>query len=207
MLRTHLSFCVVGLLLAGMGALAAETPKGERKPAPAPLGPPTKRQIQAARKAGKVQVKLETEKGTILLELDGKAAPTAVANFLNLVNAGFYDGMPFHRVVREPSPFVIQAGDPARVGKPAAGYTIPDEQSPLKHDKAGVIAMARLSGPSGMIPDSASTQFYITLAPTPHLDPLGFAVFGHVVKGMEVADKIRVNDKIKKATVVRKAEK
>ena len=110
---------VTGALLVGLAALATAKP--------APLAAPTKQHLEAARKAGKVQVKLETVKGVVLLELDGKAAPTTVANFVNLVNAGFYDGMPFHRVEREPAPFVIQAGDPLLVGKPAVNYTIPDE--------------------------------------------------------------------------------
>ena len=189
------SFVVAGALIVGLAALAVGAPK--------PLAAPTKKQIEAARKAGKVHVQLETVKGTILLELDGKAAPITVANFLNLVNSGFYDGMPFHRVELQPKPFVIQAGDPLLVGKPAVTYTIPDEKSPLKHDKKGVIAMARLYSNNQMLPNSASTQFYITLAPTPHLDAYGFTVFGHVIKGMDVVDKIRVNDTITKATVVK----
>ena len=166
-------------------------------PAVAALAPPTSQQIEAARKAGKVQVKLETDKGEIALELDGAAAPLTVANFENLVKAGFYDGMPFHRV--EPG-FVIQAGDPALVGKPPMGFTIPDEKSPLTHDQ-GVIAMARLYRGGQMVPNSASTQFYLTLAPTPHLDRYGFTVFGRVTKGMDVVEKIAVGDKIKKATL------
>jgi cyclophilin family peptidyl-prolyl cis-trans isomerase len=114
------------------------------------------------------------------------------------VKQGFYDGMPFHRV--EPG-FVIQAGDPALVGKPPVGFTIPDEASPIKHVR-GVIAMARLYRGGQMVPNSASSQFYITLGDAPHLDKMGFTAFGHVVKGMEVVDKIAVGDKILKARVV-----
>jgi peptidyl-prolyl cis-trans isomerase B (cyclophilin B) len=165
--------------------------------APAAFAPPTAPQLEATKKAGKVQVKLETDKGDIVLELDGAAAPLTVANFVNLVKSGFYDGMPFHRV--EPN-FVIQAGAPEAVAKPPVGYTIPDEGSALKHDK-GVIAMARLSRGGQMIPNSASTQFYLTLAPTPHLDSLGFTVFGRVTQGLDVIQKIAVGDKIRKATV------
>ncbi len=205
MSRRVASLAVAAALLVGAGAFAATKPAKPAPPArPAALAAPTKPQIEAARKAGKVQVKLETTKGSILLQLDGKAAPIAVANFENLVKAGFYNGMPFHRV--EPG-FVIQAGDPRLVNRPPVGYTIPDEKSPLKHDKAGVIAMARLARAGQMIPNSADTQFYITLAPTPHLDGLGFAVFGRVVKGMEVVEKIRVNDKIVKAAMVVKPAK
>jgi len=165
---------------------------------PAALRAPTKAEIAAAKKAGKVKVVLETEKGAITVELDGSAAPIAVANFLNLVKAGFYKGMPFHRV--EPG-FVIQAGDPGLVNRPAVGYSITDEKSPIKHVR-GTIAMARLYGPQGMIPNSASTQFYICLGDAPHLDKIGFTAFGKVVKGLEVIDRIAVGDKIETAKIV-----
>lgn len=153
--------------------------------------------MEAAKRKGKVQVKLATGKGDITLELDGAAAPIAVANFLNLVEAGFYTGMPFHRV--EPG-FVIQAGDPALVGRPPVGYTITDERSPIKHLR-GTIAMARLYQGGRMIPNSASTQFYITLADTPHLDEMGFTAFGRVIAGADVPGKILAGDKIREATV------
>ena len=187
---------VLGLILATCALFAAGAPK---KPAPKPpsLRAPTEKEMAAAKKAGKVMVALDTDRGTITLELDGAAAPAAVANFLNLVKAGFYDGMPFHRV--EPG-FVIQAGDPALVGRPPAGYTIPDERSPIKH-KRGVIAMARLYKGGQMVPNSASTQFYICLGDAPHLDAMGFTAFGKVTKGIEVIDRIQIGDKIKKAAV------
>jgi peptidyl-prolyl cis-trans isomerase B (cyclophilin B) len=178
-----------------LGLALAADPKQPTQPAA-----PTAQQIEAAKKAGKVKVQLDTDKGAIVLELDGTAAPITVANFLNLVKLGFYNGMPFHRV--EPG-FVIQAGDPRLVGRPEVGYTIADEKSPLKHIK-GAIAMARLYRGNQMVPNSASTQFYITLAPQPRLDALGFTVFGHVVKGMEVVEKIAVNDKITKAQELKK---
>lgn len=162
------------------------------------LAQPSAREIAAAKKQGKVRVKLVTVKGSILLELNGAAAPIAVANFLNLVRSGFYKGMPFHRV--EPG-FVIQAGDPALVGRPAVGYTIADERSPIKHTR-GTIAMARLYRGGQMVPNSASTQFYITLADTPHLDAMGFTAFGRVVKGMDVVDRIARGDVIREAVIV-----
>ncbi len=200
MLRMMLMFASTMLLV---GCQRAPTPPPAPAPppvtaAPTALAPPTAEQLEAAKKAGKMQVKLETDKGEIVLELDGAAAPLTVANFENLVKSGFYDGMPFHRV--EPG-FVIQAGDPAQVGKPPVGFTIPDETSPLRHDR-GVIAMARLYRGPQMVPNSASTQFYITLAPTPHLDRYGFTVFGRVPKGMDVVEKIAANDKITRATIL-----
>jgi peptidyl-prolyl cis-trans isomerase B (cyclophilin B) len=185
----------LALTAALLGLAMAATPKQPAQPAA-----PTSQQIEAAKKAGKVKVQLDTDKGAIVLELDGRAAPITVANFLNLVKLGFYNGMPFHRVVPG---FVIQAGDPRLVGRPDVGYTIPDEKSPLRHTK-GAIAMARLYRGNEMVPNSASTQFYITLAPQPNLDTLGFTVFGHVVKGMDVVEKIAANDKIKKAEILKK---
>lgn len=173
---------------------SAEPPS--RGPSPPAAQAPAQQEPQPA-KGAKVIVQLETEKGVIELELDPAAAPKTVENFVKLVKEKFYDGMPFHRV--EPN-FVIQAGDPALVGKPPVGYTIPDEQSPVQHTR-GVIAMARLYRGNAMVPNSASTQFYITLADTPHLDRMGFTAFGRVTKGMEVVDRIAVGDKIVKASV------
>ena len=163
------------------------------------LRAPTPEEIEAARKAGKVRVRFETDKGGLTLELDGEAAPIAVANFVNLVKDGFYDGMPFHRV--EPG-FVIQAGDPIRAGRPPVGYTIPDEKSPLKHT-TGTVAMARSYRGGQMIPNSASTQFYICLADTPHLDQLGFTAFGKTVEGVDTIYRIRVGDKIQSARLIK----
>lgn len=191
-------------LLVALGVLVvaaeAKTPSKTKGQAKAPkLTAPTAAQVAAAKKMRKVRVQLSTAKGAIVVELDGTAAPIAVANFLHLVQAGFYNGMPFHRV--EPG-FVIQAGEPNLVGRPPVGYTIQDETSPIKHTK-GTIAMARLYRGGKMVHNSGDTQFYITLADTPHLDALGFTAFGKVVSGMEVALKIAVNDKIVKAEVIR----
>ncbi len=200
---------LVGVWLAA-ALTAAESPAQRQSDDPRPSrageaksaapAAPTAQEIAAAKKQGKVQVKLVTSKGDILLQLDGPAAPIAVANFLNLVKSGFYNGMPFHRV--EPG-FVIQAGDPARVNERPVGYTIRDERSPIRHLR-GTIAMARLYRGGQMVPNSASTQFYVTLADTPHLDRMGFTAFGKVVAGMGVVDKIAVGDSIRKAAVIAK---
>jgi peptidyl-prolyl cis-trans isomerase B (cyclophilin B) len=138
-------------------------------------------------------VTLETEKGTIKFTLHEDKAPVTTANFVGLATTGFYDGLTFHRV--EPG-FVIQGGDPLGNGTGDSGKTIPLEIHPdLKHDRAGSVAMARSQDP-----DSASCQFYITLAPTPFLDK-NYAVFGHVTEGQNVVDAIRRGDKITKVTV------
>jgi cyclophilin family peptidyl-prolyl cis-trans isomerase len=195
-------FVAVAVLSALWTGAAGAASQGKGSAAPkAALAAPTAAQIAAAKKQGKVRVELETSKGKIQLELEGRAAPIAVANFLNLVKAGFYQGMPFHRV--EPG-FVIQAGEPALVKRPPVGYTIPDERSPIKHLK-GTIAMARLYRGGKMVPNSASTQFYITLADTPHLDRMGFTAFGRVVAGMAVVEKIALGDRILKAYLLGKA--
>jgi peptidyl-prolyl cis-trans isomerase B (cyclophilin B) len=137
---------------------------------------------------------IETDKGVIKFTLHEDLAPITTANFIELVQRNFYDGLKFHRV--EPN-FVIQGGCPHGTGMGGSGKNIPLEVSAnLKHGDAGAVAMARASDPN-----SASSQFYITLAPTPFLD-MNYAVFGRVIEGMEVAQQIRVGDVMKSVTIV-----
>ncbi|MBI2657909.1 peptidylprolyl isomerase [Candidatus Woesearchaeota archaeon] len=132
---------------------------------------------------------IETEKGIIKAELYTGKAPVTAKNFIDLANSGFYNGLAFHRV--EPG-FVVQGGDPKGDGTGGSGKTIPLETSPeLRHVK-GALAMARSQDP-----DSASSQFYITLDETPFLDG-NYAVFGKVVAGMEAVEKIKVGDRMNK---------
>jgi len=133
-----------------------------------------------------------TAKGTIELSLDAKAAPKTVNNFVFLARDHYYDGLTFHRV--EPG-FVIQGGDPEGTGKGGPGYTIPDEASGLPHVD-GALAMAKSSAPN-----SAGSQFYITLAPQPGLDE-GYTVFGAVTAGKDVVAKIARGDTITSVTIV-----
>lgn len=138
---------------------------------------------------------LETTKGTIKFELYEDLAPITANNFIDLAQRGFYDGLTFHRYVPG---FVIQGGDPSGNGTgdfqdPATGIkrTIPLEVTPmLKHDAAGVVAMARSQDPN-----SASCQFYITLAPTSNLD-MSYAVFGRVTEGLPNVLQLRQGDKM-----------
>jgi cyclophilin family peptidyl-prolyl cis-trans isomerase len=123
---------------------------------------------------------ITTEKGDIRVQLDPKAAPITVNNFVFLACERFYDGLTFHRVLPG---FVVQGGDPKGDGTGGPGYTIVDEKSDLKHEE-GVIAMAKSA-----VPNSAGSQFYITLAPQPSLDG-GYTVFGKVISGMEVVKQI-----------------
>lgn len=127
-------------------------------------------------------MKIETNKGTIEIKLLPDKAPKTVARIKELVNKGFYNGIIFHRVI---DGFMIQGGDPTGTGTQGSGQTIPDEfNNGLKHDSKGVVAMANTGRPN-----SQDSQFYITLAPQPHLDGK-YTIFGKVVKGMDVVEKI-----------------
>ena len=124
--------------------------------------------------------------GTIKLELDGDAAPVTVQNFMDLANSGFYDGLTFHRIM---DGFMIQGGDPQGNGTGGSDKNIKGEfaangvENDISHVK-GVISMARAQDP-----DSASSQFFITVADSTFLDGQ-YAGFGHVTEGQDVADKI-----------------
>lgn len=136
---------------------------------------------------------LETNKGTIRFELYEDLAPVTAQNFIELADQGFYDGLTFHRY--EPN-FVIQGGDPQGTGMGGSKKTIPLEvTADLKHDKAGMVAMARSNDPN-----SASCQFYITLAQASFLD-MKYAVFGQVTVGIENALALRAGDKMSKVSV------
>lgn len=140
------------------------------------------------------QAVVETGKGQIKFLLYETEAPITTANFVELAERGFYDGLSFHRV--EPN-FVVQGGDPNGNGTGGSDKKIKLEVSPgLKHGEAGAVAMAR-----SQHPDSASSQFYITLAPTPFLDG-NYAVFGRVVEGLEVVRQLRVGDRMKSVRIV-----
>ncbi|MCX5868583.1 MAG: peptidylprolyl isomerase [Proteobacteria bacterium] len=139
---------------------------------------------------------METTLGTITIELYEKEAPKTVANFVGLaegtkeftdlktgqkVKRPFYNGLIFHRVIPG---FMIQGGDPTGTGRGGPGYKFEDEFSPsLKHDKPGRLSMANAG------PNTNGSQFFITVAPTPHLDNR-HTIFGQVVEGQDVANKI-----------------
>ncbi|MBD0335705.1 MAG: peptidylprolyl isomerase [Cyanobacteria bacterium Co-bin13] len=181
---------------------------------------------------GPATVELTVNGDRIVMELDGAEAPITAGNFVDLVNRGVYDGLVFHRVVRDPQPFVVQGGDPQsqdpnfpsqQLG--TGSFVDPETQSPryipleikpqgaeqplynqtfesaqistapaLQH-RRGAVAMAR-----SQLVDSASSQFYITLADLPFLDG-SYAVFGYVTEGMDVVDQIQQGDVIESAQV------
>ena len=133
-------------------------------------------------------VTITMEDGRIMRgELYPEKAPNTVNNFISLANKGFYDGLTFHRVIPG---FMIQGGCPDGNGMGGPGYDIRGEfsgngfaQNDLKHT-TGVLSMART-----MAPNSAGSQFFVMVAPAPHLDGQ-YAAFGKVVAGMDVVDKI-----------------
>jgi peptidyl-prolyl cis-trans isomerase B (cyclophilin B) len=126
-------------------------------------------------------VLIETDLGSIKIELLPDVAPNTVANFKVLASNGYYDGIIFHRVIPG---FMAQTGDPTGTGTSGPGYRINAEFNATKHVR-GTVAMARTADP-----DSAGSQFYICFGPQPHLDRQ-YTVFGQVVEGMEVVDQVK----------------
>jgi cyclophilin family peptidyl-prolyl cis-trans isomerase len=152
------------------------------------------------------RVKLETSKGTIVIELYENEAPNTVANFISLVEKGFYNGLKFHRVIES---FMAQGGCPQGTGGGGPGYNIPCECYEAKHREhfCGTLSMAHAGR------DTGGSQFFLTFGPTEHLDGKHTA-FGRVIEGMDVLGKLnrtepvpaKTLDVIEKATVVRKRE-
>ncbi len=193
---TRFSLIVVGILTLGCasGVVAQDKPaaSGTKPAARAPARKP----------AGKPTAIITMEKGgEIRIEFYPADAPKTVENFTKLARDGFYDGTTFHRV--EPT-FVIQGGDPLsktlpqgdpKLGTGDPGYKIKAEFNKQKHDR-GAVAMAR-----SQHPDSAGSQFYITLGNANFLDGK-YTVFGRVTSGMDVVDRVRPGDRMKFVRVV-----
>lgn len=133
----------------------------------------------------KYNARMETDKGTIGIELFGDKTPKTVNNFVFLARAGYYDGIIFHRVIED---FMVQGGDPTGTGRGGPGYKFEDEFHPsLKHDKQGVLSMANAG------PGTNGSQFFITHGPTPHLNNK-HTIFGQVVEGLDVLMSIPARD-------------
>jgi cyclophilin family peptidyl-prolyl cis-trans isomerase len=128
---------------------------------------------------------LKTDKGDVTIQLDPKSAPQTVNNFVFLAQNHFYDGLSFQRVVPG---FVAQAGAPNPDGTGGPGYTVPDEDSPLKHD-TGAVAMAE----SSSTPNSSGSQFYVALSPLSQQDGHD-TVFGKVTSGLNVLTQLSRHD-------------
>ncbi|MDD3315376.1 MAG: peptidylprolyl isomerase [Syntrophaceticus sp.] len=136
------------------------------------------------------KVTIATDKGQIVLEVYPDLMPITVANFDKLVQSGFYNGLKFHRV----EDWVVQGGDPKGNGTGGPGWTIKLETNPQLKNLRGMVAMAR-----AMDPDSAGSQFYILKTDASWLDGQ-YAVFGKVVQGMDVVDKIQIGDLMQTVT-------
>ena len=170
---------VASLVSVGLPATHAQTGA-----APAPA---------ASKKVVHPIVTLQTTKGVIKIKLFPEEAPATVANYVKLVKKGFYNGLTFHRV--EPG-FVIQGGDPQGNGSGGPGYQIKNEPNKFLKHVRGAVAMANAGR------DTAGSQFYIVIdKPAPHLDSGDYTIFGMVIAGQDVAEKIVVGDKMTKVTV------
>jgi len=133
----------------------------------------------------KYKARMETDKGTMVIELFPEKTPKTVNNFVFLAREGYYDGVIFHRVIND---FMVQGGDPTGTGMGGPGYKFADEFHPgLKHDKKGVLSMANAG------PGTNGSQFFITHVPTPWLDGK-HTVFGQVVEGLDVLMSIPARD-------------
>lgn len=174
---------------ATQGATTTMNKKSYSK-APSPL--PAK-DLKSSSGGPSRKVVIETSKGIIEFEIYPEATQAA-SNFIFLTNDGFYNGLTFHRVVKTPTPFVIQGGDPLGNGTGGPGYRFSDEPVTRKYTK-GTVAMAN-SGP-----DTNGSQFFIMLADNPDLPPK-YTIFGKVIKGQDVVDKIEVGDVMEKVTIV-----
>jgi len=140
-----------------------------------------------------IRILLKTGKGDIEATLFSSKAPVTVANFLNLAQRGYYEGIAFHRVIPD---FMVQGGDPSGTGGGGPGYNFEDEvKTGLKHDKPGIFSMANRG------PGTNGSQFFITHVPTPWLDGK-HTIFGEVTKGQDVVNAIKAGDKIVKIEVL-----
>ncbi|MBM4460722.1 MAG: peptidylprolyl isomerase [Chloroflexi bacterium] len=135
---------------------------------------------------------IETNRGAIVLSLYAAQASLTVNNFVCLAQEGFYNGVIFHRVIKD---FMIQTGDPTGTGRGGPGYTFRDEFNlKLKHDRSGVLSMANAG------PNTNGSQFFITHAPTPWLNGK-HTVFGQVASGQDVVNAIEQGDMMLSVTI------
>ncbi len=185
---------VVAAVLFGAAWLLGIIPGSQSGPTPSPaatvdqsrINPPSATPLASppAEPAGDgTQATIETELGNIVFELYTDSAPVAAANFINLAEAGYYNGVVFHRLVPD---FMVQGGDPEGTGGGGPGYTIPDEPIVGEYTR-GRVAMARTREPN-----SQGSQFFILVDDSPFLDNGGYTIFGEVVTGMEVVDDLVV---------------
>ena len=178
-------FRITGIIFIGVilfsAACAAPSPKPKTYSAPPPMTIDVNKQYIAT---------IETDKGNLVLELFAKDVPVTVNNFVFLAREGFYDDTTFHRVI---AGFMAQGGDPTGTGRGNAGYTFPDEFTEHTH-VTGALSMAN-SGP-----DTNSCQFFITYTPQHSLDGK-HSVFGQLIEGTDVLEKLVNGDRIKRIVI------
>ena len=180
-MRKLLSVCLAALLVLSLAGCGKTSVVGITTTSKAPAA------NEESQGVGTHHAEIEIQDyGTITVELDGDAAPITVQNFMDLANAGFYDGLTFHRII---SGFMMQGGDPNGNGTGDSENTIKGEfsangvENPLSHTR-GAISMARAQDM-----DSASSQFFICHADSTFLDGQ-YACFGYVTDGMDVVDAV-----------------
>lgn len=140
-------------------------------------------------------VEMKTNKGTIMIELFQTDAPGTVANFTKLINDGYYNGLKFHRVIKD---FMVQGGCPQGTGTGGPGYKINCEINKNKHMR-GTLSMAHAG------PNTGGSQFFICHSPQPHLDGK-HTVFGRVTEGLNVVDAIAQGDVMEEVKVLQPAQ-
>ena len=142
-------------------------------------------------------IKMQTSQGEIHIELFEDEAPNTVANMIELSEQGFYDGLVFHRVIND---FMIQGGCPHGKGTGGPGYRFRDECHPdRRHDGPGILSMANAGA------NTNGSQFFITHSAQPHLDGK-HTVFGRVLEGLDVVNRISQGDEIQSVTVLNKRD-
>jgi cyclophilin family peptidyl-prolyl cis-trans isomerase len=174
-------------LLKELDPAAAADADRQIRPAPTAMSADAYGATRLVKPAFSTQAYLETDRGMIQIELAVNEAPLTVENFVTLARKGYFNGLSFHRVV---SDFVIQDGDPRGDGEGGPGFTIRDELNQLPYLR-GTVGMAL-----DPWPDTGGSQYFITHSPQPHLDAK-YTVFGRIIAGMDVVDKIQQWDVIR----------
>ncbi len=191
-IRSLFPSLLASLSLAAAAFAAAPAPAAPAAPVPVPSAPVVK----------DIRIVMTTSKGEIALNVFASKTPVTAANFLNLAQKGFYNGLTFHRVIAD---FMIQGGDPLGTGTGGPGYKFGDEtRKDLELDKPGILAMANADQGKQAYSNTGNTngsQFFITHKATAWLDGM-HTVFGEVTKGQDVVNKIAKDDKIVKIEIL-----